>query len=201
MKKWASILIACALVSACFSGSKEVSKGNFKRVIAAYLAQAQGVCLDPPRGKAPFATPVDMSFYPLDEQRAEALVAAGLVERRQVTLTDLLNKPMPGYEYTLTPAGKASYRIVNEAAGRGAFCAGKHQIEEVLSFSEPADFLGKRVSEVRYHRTLVDAPAWAKLPAVVAAFPHLRQEFQETASTVLELNGDGWVDGRAGMPK
>jgi hypothetical protein len=192
-----------ALLSACGS-SKDASKANFTKAIDAHYA-ADCVAIDFSMGTALYAKFSDGRSYPVSVADAvnaghpdksltapfEALEKAGLLSSKPTEVqAGLFGPKSPGKEYSLTDAGTKALA----KPGRSAFCVGHRKVDEVVQFSEPNSGMGQTVSEAKYTYTVVDVPAWAKDPAVQAAFPELVEVLtpKKEARIDLVLMNDGW---------
>lgn len=196
MLRWVLAVIALVLIGAC-SDAKTAGKANFQKAIQAYWDTRAAICVSPPASTVPFDMDAGPSFFPRLRQRAEALVAAGL-------LTRTAESPVqPGaaerYRYAMTAAGEQALvkgAGTNRAPG-DAFCGGKVRVKEVVNFTEPSDVLGVRISEVQYSADIEGLPAWAKNREVVAANPELAGGLRANGRrSVLVLRNDGWIDER-----
>ncbi|RXJ94018.1 hypothetical protein CRU94_09310 [Arcobacter sp. AHV-9/2010] len=76
--------------------------------------------------------------------------------------------------YDLTELGKEHYK--NEQ-----FCFGEPKLKQIVSFTEPVDFVGQKVTEVDYELKLENLPNWYKIDTT------------KNKKIVLKLSDDGWV--------
>jgi hypothetical protein len=104
---------------------------------------------------------------------------------------------VPNFE--LTDEGKKFYQAKANGSPRkgGGFCFGKAKIKSVEQFTEPAEFLGKKVSPVTYRYEVTDIPEWVKSQTIVQANSWLAGDLtsQQTAArstATLVLTNDGW---------
>lgn len=207
-----SVCILSMLWIGCATDPREASGENFASVVQEGLS-AHPMCLGGGSGwvfpKSVLSDSIlarssgwGLTWYRTQDVREQfaALADAGLLSRHD-------GVPRPGYaEYRLTPVGEQAYRTYEESLdGRaGAFCYATPHVEEVVRYSEPADLLGQRVSEVTYTYTLQDVAPWAEGPALQEMVPSLAQTLSNrdtptegTAAVVLQ--SDGWqmlVSGR-----
>lgn len=91
----------------------------------------------------------------------------------------------PGMEVSLTPEGERA-GVWDREKG---FCLGNKRVTEVVRFSEPADHMGARISQVEYRWAIEDTPAWAD----ATAFREVRGFAGPVeANAVLRKDNDGW---------
>lgn len=98
------------------------------------------------------------------------------------------------YHPTAT-AGDAIRKADTRFIGGTDLCFAHRQIEEITGFTEPADIMGVRVSQVDYQFRLRDVAPWANDPNLRAVLPSLsgrvaRLKGHDKAELV--LTNDGW---------
>ncbi|MFM0390984.1 hypothetical protein [Paraburkholderia phytofirmans] len=197
----AAVTTSLFLLSGC--GSKQdASKGNFQTAIQDYLNTKTGVCVMMPAKEAPFTLQKKggMDFINAPE-KAAALVSAGLLSAKDMDVKSAFgNQMVPGAQYSLTDEGK-KYLVKGGAGNMGgwdAFCGGKYKVKEVENFTQPADMFGTKISQVNYLYEVDDAPAWAKQPAIQAAYPSVQHDVTGSPGdkAVLVATNDGWMHER-----
>ncbi len=207
-------------VSACSDDPKAASKQNFQSAINAYIQQ-QPACLSIPRsgvkpdGESPPAFPRYVSIAPattelprqnLQQAQAsfEALVEAGLMSAAETTIkvSDLWGRravDVPVRAYSLTAEGQKALSVVGEQTAFMSpdqrLCYGKPTVDDVIRFTEPAEMMGMKVSHVSYRYRLADVPAWARHPAMQAAFPQLQRDTAGPleAKAAVVMTSEGWI--------
>lgn len=103
--------------------------------------------------------------------------------------------------WQLTEEGRKNYLTQpNPMIGKvSGFKWAEVQVKDVESFTEPADMMGKRVSEATYSITLVNEKPWASQiknkQAFKSSFMFLNQIDAKRKSTLV-LTSDGWIDAR-----
>jgi hypothetical protein len=194
--------MAMALGATGCSSGKDASKGNFKSAIQAYLDSTPGACISLPGKDMPYRVEKSGGFFRDQMDRADALVEAGLLTKRDAEVPFVANatKMVPGFEYELTDEGRK--QLVKGAAGNigkwDGFCAGKYEVLEVVNFTEPADAFGTKISRANYTYKVVKPAAWTSLPRIQAAFPQLAKDLKDDASdkAVLISTNEGWMHER-----
>ena len=193
----ASILL---LLSGC-SDQRTASKANFKAAIQAYFDTRPGACVSLPDREIPFRVSLRpmFNFHPSTQERADALVAVGLLTSAPAPKRPFVRDPE--IEYQLTPAGSKVLVKGPQMLGYSsdAFCTGKYRVKDILNFTEPADMLGSRVSHVTHSYILEGAADWARSPQLLEMNPKFKEEVNGTArqDTLMVLRNDGWIDARA----
>lgn len=183
-------------LAAC-SDEKSANESNFAAAINAFLAEHPNCLISdgyPPEVGVGGYHEVGVGGYHSEPKALDALVQAGLLNREEFRRTS--NNPAERAEgtnrYTLTDRGRAVH------SERG-WCYGSRKVVKILSFTEPAEAIGARISEVRFTSSYVDLPDWAKNKAVVAAFPELQAtnaDKQPEERLVVVLTNHGWQVGQ-----
>ena len=205
MKAVIALAGVCLLLTTGCGDKKAATKSNFEAAIQAHLDTEPGLCVSPPAKSLPFtleAKPMFEFSRPGEGllDRANALVGAGLLARRDVEVAASLGPKKAGYEYSATEAG--AKLLVKGASsnlnGGDAFCAGKYKVAEISNFTEPSDALGMKVSQVNYRYTVNGAPDWAKAPVLQKAYPQVAKDLSADAGArvALILMNDGWIHER-----
>ena len=201
-------LIAVAVLLTACSDPKAANEKNFKIAIQKRLDQAYPTCYinanfpatlsehDPYRNKSAF----------------KALAAAGLLSEKEESKEVKewgRTRTVVGSVFNLTEEGKKFYQpdaIKNNGLGEavGGFCFGKATVKEITEFTEPADAMGARASQVSYTYEVSELPAWAKLPETIAAITKLKPDVASDkmpikSRDVLVLTNNGWKSQLGGM--
>lgn len=185
---------AVAALTGC-SDKKEASKSNFKAAIQEYYDKGFRPCVSISVKDVPFTLEKKGIYFQREPQKATALVKAGLLSEKESEVRNNWNGKMePATEYSLTDEGK-KYRAKEPGV---MFCGGEFKVVEVENFTEPADMLGTKVSQVNFTYKVVNAPAWAKNPDVQAAYPAIKDGIADKAryKTVLVATSEGWMHER-----
>ncbi len=203
------LLSGAALLSACGDDPKAANKANFEKALNAHYAQMKQ-CVK--IGSKPNADGIIQEFRTdgsmQDKQLPfyNRLVNLGLLEA--VTY----QKDMKNFSGQVT--GKADwvgYKFSNKGESflrpssleKGAFrtgarqlCYGTPQVVEIVNFTEPAEAMGAKVSNVQYTYRLVDVATWASDPALTNQFEWLSERISSGSIAKdddLVLTSNGWV--------
>lgn len=103
--------------------------------------------------------------------------------------------------YRPTEAGaKVIPKSADRLLGGNELCFARRNVVEVTNWTEPADVMGVRVSQVRYRYKIVDIAPWAQTARMLAAFPRIAKalgkvEGEDKASLI--LTNEGWAHQRS----
>lgn len=182
------------LVLAACGSAKDANKRNFGKAIQAYLDTQNGLCAAVPAQDLPFTLANTGMFNQQYKQRADALVDAGLLNRRDTEIAALFGPSMtPATEYQVSDMGK-KYLV----GQKSAFCTGKYALVEVDNFTDPSDMMGVKVSRVKFRYKVENLADWAHSERLRAAY----QDFADPSQTdipqdaALILTNDGWMHER-----
>ncbi|CUI38486.1 hypothetical protein [Achromobacter xylosoxidans] len=203
-----SLVAICFAVAGSFSlnpvpcGSVVSSnKVEMSKALQAYMDTQKGLCAPIPAKRLPFT----LAYQdPLDREkmkRVDALVSAGLLTKRDVELKAQFDNAIESaVEYRVTDMGKLFFvdNFADTLTKHGAFCTGKYTVVEVDDFTESVDWLGVKLSHVRYRYKVVDASNWAKLDSVRDNYKNFSEAWngQMTGRSTLVRTVDGWVHER-----
>ena len=203
------ILSGAALLSACGNDSKAANNANFEKALNAYYAQMKQ-CVK--IGSKPNSDGIIQEFRTdgsvQDEQLPfyNGLASLGLLE------AVIYQKDTKNFSGQVT--GKADwvgYKFSNKGESflrpssleKGAFrtgarqlCYGTPQVVEIVNFTEPAEAMGAKVSNVQYTYRLVDVAPWASDPALTNQFEWLTERISSDSITKdddLVLTDNGWA--------
>jgi hypothetical protein len=187
-------------LAACGS-NKDANKSNFSKAIQAYLDTQPGLCAAPPAKEIPFVISSQDFSYKNSIQKADALVDAGLLSKRDTEAKALFgDKMLPATEYQITEAGQKARvaHAANSLAKQDAFCAGKYSMVEVDNFTEPSNMMGMTISEVKFRYKVENPAGWAKTESLRTAFKNFENETQGDiqGKAALVLTNNGWVHER-----
>ena len=178
-------------LAAC-SDQKSANESNFAAAINAFLAEHPNCLVGTVYPAEVYPAEVGVGGYHSEPKAFDALVEAGLLKREEFRRPS--NNPAEQAEgtnrYTLTDKGSAAH------SERG-WCYGTRKVVKILSFTEPTEALGAKMSQVLFTSSYVDLPDWAKNKAVVAAFPQLQVQAANAnkppqEQLVLVLTNHGW---------
>jgi hypothetical protein len=176
-----------ALTLAACGSAKDANKSNFSKAIQAYLDTQKGLCAAIPAKGLPFTLANQDMLGGQSKKRADALVDAGLLTKRDT-------------EYQITDTGK-KFLVANGAntmAGQDAFCTGKYTVVEVNNFTEPSDMMGVKLSQVNYRYKVEGADDWAKSEGMRANYKNFSEQTQGDiqGKAAVILTNDGWMHER-----
>lgn len=198
------MIVAALMVGATVGGcsdKKEANKENFKVALTSFFSKN---CLMIPLTNVfpgttqAIAFPYQMTGSPGAEgifPKLVAFVHSRVIEMKTVP-TSRPSEPANylDFTYDLTEAGRALYRAPN-ALGPGSppgLCAGHIRVVSIDRFTEPADQVGRRVSQV----TFTGEPQyddWTKDIAIQETFTEQLSKTQPLSQTLpLVLMNDGW---------
>jgi len=211
---------SAVLLSGC-SDPKKASKGNFQAAIGHWI-EKNPPCLTVPQGEikpakdsdAEYpryvdASPLTAKFAIENRERQEApfaaLVDAGLMTVRDARISiraglfDDTEKEVPVHAYELSAEGKKAIATTPAASGLKSmsqrFCNGTPTIAEVVQFTEPAEMMGVKISQVSYRHHLENLPAWTQNAKLRAAYPQLERDTGKSldGKAAVVLTNESWV--------
>lgn len=203
-------LALLVLFSACGPDPRTASTESFEQVLRRELPE-RPLCI---RIAGTFPRTVPVSDVRSGDEWISGLLDGGASERiaafAEAGLIEVTSERVEthdGYRregeriYDLTATGHAAYRdSLHTASGRGAgFCMGEKDLLAVKRFTEPAEMLGMRLTQVEYTYQLDSLPAWGAHPSLQRAFPRETSEAARaakepvTATQELVLTSEGWV--------
>ncbi|MEG8058496.1 hypothetical protein QP150_19185 [Sphingomonas sp. 22L2VL55-3] len=162
-------------------------------------------------GASPFPAYVAMPTAPAGQSNFEdrtrsfdALVKSGLASTSTGTIES--DSSWGGSKtklavkiYNLTEQGQKAFVKSPDGNPYGNdFCYGTPAVSEVTQFTEPSAAFGATMSSVAYTYHVNDQAGWATNPAMVEAFPILKQATGDKleGKTTVVLTNNGWVDSR-----
>lgn len=196
------------MLAACTDPQKP-SEATFKAAIQAALDK-DPVCISLPR-EMPVETDPEGRYLSLGMRglaKLNALVDAGLATRTPTPITRRghfvsAESKIDGLRYELTEAGR---KLMEEsqaqrepqgffASQRGALCYGHYTVSEIVRFTEPGAINGVTISHVTFKKEVQNPAAWAKHPAVQAAWSEISDSIKPTQNSqaTLVLTSEGWV--------
>ena len=203
------ILSGAALLSACGNHSKAANNANFGKALNAYYAQMKQ-CVK--IGSKPNADGIIQEFRTdgsvQDKQIPfyNGLVSLGLLEavtyqKDTKNFSGQVTGKADWVGYKFTDKGDSYLRPAE--LDKGAFstgalqlCYGTPQVVEIVNFTEPAEAMGAKVSNVQYTYRLVDVAPWASEPALINQFEWLTERINSESISKdddLVLTNNGWV--------
>ena len=203
------ILSGAALLSACGNDSKAANNANFEKALNDYYAQMKQ-CVK--IGSRPNADGIIQEFRSdgtvQDKQDTfyNGLVSLGLLEavtfqKDTKNFSGQVTGKADWVGYKFSDKGKTYLRpaeLEKGAFSTGArqLCYGTPQVVEIVNFTEPAETIGAKVSNVQYRYSLVDVAPWANDPALTNQFEWLSERISSDSIAKdddLVLTNNGWV--------
>ena len=186
---------ALSLLAACDNPPK-ADNSSFEKTLQGYY-DTHPIC-----AAIPLTFPVDLRSDgdAARKRQLEPLVAAGLI----AVTTIQKNEPAASGQgqatdylrYAPTAAGE---KVVRKGAdsflGGTDICFARRKVVKIVSFTEPADAAGLRVSRVTYDYELKDVEPRATGPDIAGAFPQiatLLAKHGNQATDVLVQTDNGW---------
>jgi hypothetical protein len=200
---------AALLVTACGNDPKAATEANFEAALNAHYAQMKQ-CIRV--GSAPNADGIIQEFRTdgrvQDKQLSfyNGLVDLGLLDavsyqKDTKNFSGQVTGKADWVGYKFSEKGKTFLRpadldIVAFSTGARHLCYGTPQVVEIVSFTEPAEAMGVKVSRVQYTYKLVDVGPWANDPALSKQYKWLPERISNSSIAKeddLVLTNNGWV--------
>jgi len=201
------LVLSGALLLACGDDPKAANKANFEKALNAHYAKMKQ-CIK--IGSKPNSDGVIQEFRTdasvQNEQLSlyNSLVNLGLLEavtyqKDTRNFSGQVTGKVDWMGYKLSDKGKTYLRPLD--LDKGAFstgvrqlCYGTPQVVEIVNFTEPAEEMGAKVSNVQYTYRLVDVASWANDPALTSQFEWLSERISSDSMAkdddlVLTTNG------------
>lgn len=158
-----SLLLSVAIFGC--SDPRVANESTFRTALNQYF-ESHPPCIDAIRTEFPIIVGESLAITSpilLDWQKVigDPLTKAGLLTKTSVTLESNVIGRYRADKYELTDAGKTHFRK-NEGRQGGQFCAGKRTVKEIVNFTEPADMMGQRISQVTFTYTVEGVPEWLR---------------------------------------
>lgn len=127
----------------------------------------------------------------------DALVDQGLLARTTAEKTVMIVASKQVNNYDLSDKGRTAWVADPDQPGFGNFCYGHRKVSSIDSATPTNNERGS-TTEVNYHYTIADTPAWATAQETQTAYPEIRQHLNgtHTAAAVLIETNEGWKMGR-----
>jgi hypothetical protein len=192
---WTAALLIAAVSTMCGCNKHVDNTAEFTNAINNYYG-AHPACLW--RSSVKFPAQVDSS----DASKTapyDALVDQGLLVRTTAEKNVMVVASRPVNNYDLSEKGHAAWVADPERPGFGNFCYGRRKVSSIDSSTPTSDERGA-TSEVSYHYTVSDAPAWASAEETKNAYPEIQADLTGThlGKALLIDTNDGWKVARAG---
>ena len=96
--------------------------------------------------------------------------------------------------YDISDNGRAAWMADPNQPGFGNFCYGHRKVTAIDSSTPTSDAVGA-TTNVNYHYTLTDPPAWASAPETQTAYPQIRADLAgpKSGAATLTNTNSGWT--------
>jgi hypothetical protein len=192
---WTAALLIAAISAMCGCNKHVDNTAEFTNAINTYYA-AHPVCL----WKSSVKFPVQANSSDTSKTAPyDALVDQGLLVRTTAEKNVMIVASKQVNNYDISEKGRAAWVADPEQPGFGNFCYGRRKVSSIDSSTPTNDERGA-TTEVSYHYTVSDAPAWASAEETKNAYPEIRADLSGTRlgkALLIETN-DGWKVARAG---
>jgi hypothetical protein len=175
------------LAASC--NKKEDNSTNFTSAINSYYT-AHPACL----WSDPIKFPVQADTSDNSKTAGyDALVDQGLLVRTTAEKKKLIIASKQVNNYDLSDKGRSAWTADVNQPGYGNFCYGHRKVSNIDS-ATPTSSAAGATTQVTYHYTLTDSPAWATAAETQNAYPQLRSEVAgpQTGQATLTNTNNGW---------
>ncbi len=124
----------------------------------------------------------------------DALVDQGLLVRTTAEKKVMIIASKQVNNYDLSENGRSAWTADTNQPGFGNFCYGHRKVTSIDSATPTSDQPGA-TTQVSYHYSFGDAPAWATAAETQTAFPNVRANLSgsHTGSATLANTSSGWA--------
>ena len=205
--KWIWLLSgAVFILSGCGSDQNAAGKANFEAALNAHYSKvkqclaiggepnAEGIIQEFKTGGA--VQNNQLSFY--NGMTSLGLLDAVTYQKDTRNFSGEVSGKSNWIGFKFSDEGKRYLKASDDRLRSGApqLCYWTPQVVEITGFTEPAESMGVKASNVQYTYKLVDIASWATEPVVMGQYPMLSQQL---ANNSIEKNDDmvltskGWV--------
>jgi hypothetical protein len=123
----------------------------------------------------------------------DALVDQGLLVRTTAEKKVLIIASKQVNNYDISDNGRSAWTADVNQPGYGNFCYGHRRVSAIDS-STPTTSAAGATTQIAYHYTLADAPAWATAPETQTAYPQLHSDLSgpQAGQATLTNTSNGW---------
>ena len=199
---------AVMLLSACGSDPKAASEANFEAALNAHFLKTKEcikVGSKPKDDGFVYSSRADGKGFGTDKREFyDDLMAAGLLttvsfNKEEKSFRGIGKQMVPYIGFKISAEGEKYLRPTELdkgffSTGTPQLCYGTPQVVDITNFTEPAEVMGLKASNVQYIYEIVNVAPWAKNPSVVKQFKWLperlaNQSIEGDADMVLTNNG------------
>ena len=200
-----SIIFAALVLVAC-SNPQDPTESNFKSAIQEYYSTSKA-CFNI-RADFPYQLAKSDYAYKRYSEILNELVSIGLLEsigsEKEVKsyFGNKTKEMEPAITYSLSKNGKLFAKVPEKrfmSLGGTEFCYGEYEVAEITNFTEPADFMGQKVSKVSFTYRANKIEGWAKSSQLLQdKFSSVAKDIASIANPIdgnaaLILTNNGWV--------
>ncbi len=179
--------VALLVLAGC--NKKADNTSNYASAIDTFYS-AHPACLftEPKQFPAQVTTSDTSKTAPMD-----ALVDQGLLVRSTAEKKVLIVASKQVTNYDLSSNGRSAWTADTSQPGSGNFCYGHRKVSSIDSASPTTSDPGA-TTQVAYHYTFSDAPAWATAAETKTAFPNVAADLSgpQAATATLTNTSNGW---------
>jgi hypothetical protein len=124
----------------------------------------------------------------------DALVDQGLLVRTTAEKKKLIIASKQVNNYDVSDKGRSAWTADPNQPGFGNFCYGHRKVSSIDSSTPTTDAVGA-TTQVSYHFTYSDVPAWATAAETQTAYPQIRTDLAgpQMAQATLSNTANGWA--------
>lgn len=197
---------AVIILSGCGNDQNAASKANFETALNAHYSKvkqcfaiggepnAEGIIQEFKTGGA--LQNAQLSFY--NGMTNLGLLEAVNYQKDTRNFSGEVSGKSDWIGYKFSDEGKTYLKVTGDrlSSGVSQLCYGTPQVVTIKSFTEPAESMGVKASNVQYTYKLVDVAPWATDPVVAAQYPMLSQQLSSKRiekNDDMVLTSEGWV--------
>jgi hypothetical protein len=168
---------------------KDDNSMNFRNAIDAYYS-AHPACL----WSDPIKFPVQADTSDNSKTAGyDALVDQGLLVRTTAEKKKFIIASKQVNNYDLSDKGRSAWTADVNQPGYGNFCYGHRKVSTIDSSTPTTSAVGA-TTQITYHYTLTDPPAWANAAETQTAYPQVQSDLAspQTGQATLTNTNNGW---------
>jgi hypothetical protein len=168
---------------------KDDNSINFRNAIDAYYS-AHPACL----WSDPIKFPVQADTSDATKTSGyDALVDQGLLVRTTAEKKKFIIASKQVNNYDLSDKGRSAWTADVNQPGYGNFCYGHRKVSTIDSSTPTTSAVGA-TTQITYHYTLTDPPAWANAAETQTAYPQVQSDLAspQTGQATLTNTNNGW---------
>jgi hypothetical protein len=168
---------------------KDDNSMNFRNAIDAYYS-AHPACL----WSDPIKFPVQADTSDNNKTAGyDALVDQGLLVRTTAEKKKFIIASKQVNNYDLSDKGRSAWTADVNQPGYGNFCYGHRKVSTIDSSTPTTSAVGA-TTQITYHYTLTDPPAWANAAETQTAYPQVQSDLAspQTGQATLTNTNNGW---------